>query len=165
VDFGPIEDEDDEYEFRGKWEHKLEVRFLQEHGIDHGGVTLRPRLSDPIYPFEGLELDQKEPKDPLDPICWYTLTLLAGYGTVFVCRCGYWRCEKFFFPLTQRRLYCSDSCRALQHVVKVSCKDRTARDKFHKEKAEYMRRYRANPRRRVIEYRRLEKAESIEDRT
>jgi len=87
VDFGPIKDEDDNGYFRERWEQKAEVKFLQQHGLDHGGVTLAPRSSDPIYPFTGLELDQKKPRDPLDPICWYMLYLLAGYGNVFVRRC------------------------------------------------------------------------------
>ena len=60
VDFGPIEDIGDEIRTRAQWEQKPEVRFLQEHGLDHGGVTLAPRLSDPMYPYEGLDLDQKE---------------------------------------------------------------------------------------------------------
>ena len=151
VDFGLIENEDDEGCFRERWEQKPEVTFLQQHGLDHGGVTLAPRSYDPIYPYEGLELDQKKALDPLDPICWYMLTLLAGYGNVFVRRCRYWKCEKFFCPRTPRRLFCSDSCRALQHAFEEFAKNPK---KFKKKRAKDMKLYRANPRRRLIEYRR-----------
>jgi hypothetical protein len=141
VDFGPIKDEDDNGYFRERWEQKAEVKFLQQHGLDHGGVTLAPRSSDPIYPFTGLELDQKKPRDPLDPICWYMLYLLAGYGNVFVRRCRYRKCEKFFCPRTPRKLFCSDSCRALQHAWEEFVKNPK---KFHKERAKAMRKNRAN---------------------
>jgi hypothetical protein len=141
VDFGPIKHEDDNGWFRELWEQKAEVKFLQQHGLDHGGVTLAPRSTDPIYPYEGLELDQKKALDPLDPICWYMLTLLAGYGNVFVRRCQYRKCEKFFCPRTPRRLFCSDSCRALQHAFEEFAKNPK---KFHKERAKAMKKNRAS---------------------
>jgi hypothetical protein len=143
VDYGPIENEDDESRFREGWEQEAAVKFLQQHGLDHGGVTLAPRLSDPIYPYEGLEFDQKRPRDPLDPICWYMLTLLAGYGTLFVRRCSYWKCRKFFCPRTQRKLYCSDSCRALQYALEEFEKDPK---KFRKKRAKLMKKSRADRR-------------------
>lgn len=165
VDFGPLEDEDAERRFREEWERKSEVRFLQQHGLDHGGVTLAPALSDPQYPFQGLELDQKKARDPLDPICWYMLTLLAGYGTVFVRRCGYRNCGKFIWPRTARKLFCSDSCRALSHAARKmmdlmldEVQGGEQLKKFRRSRAEYMREHRANPSRRLIEYRRAEKS-------
>ena len=172
VDFGPYDVSDDEREFRERWDREPEVQFLQQHGLDHGGVTFAPRTSDPMHPFSGLELHQKKARDPLDPICWYIITLLATYGTVFVRRCRYHKCGKFFWRPTERRLFCSDSCRAFQHVVNVCfnadddfLEDHfldngpTARDKFLKQRAEYMKKYRANPRRRIIEYQRTPKTE------
>jgi hypothetical protein len=140
VDFGPIEGEDDERQFRERWNQKPEVRFLQQHGLDHGRVTLAPRLYDPMYPYEGLELDQDDAHDPLDPICWYMLTLLAGYGSVFVRRCQYRNCKKFFYPLTPRKRFCSDSCRAQQHAFEEFVKHPK---KFQKKRAKDMRENRA----------------------
>jgi hypothetical protein len=141
VDFGPIEGGDDEYEFRERWNQKPEVTFLQQHGLDHGRVTLAPRLSDPMYPYEGLELDQDDAQDPLDPICWYMLTLLAGYGSVFVRRCRYRNCKKFFYPLTPRKQFCSDSCRAQQHAFEEFVK---SPKKFQKKRAQDMKKNRAD---------------------
>ena len=141
VDFGPIENEDDESDFRVRWDQKPEVNFLQKHGLDHGRVTLAPRLYDPIYPYRGLELDQTQARDPLDPICWYMLTLLAGYGSVFARRCRYRNCKKFFYPLTPRKRFCSDSCRAQQHAFEEFVKNPK---KFHKKRAEDMKKNRAD---------------------
>ncbi len=141
VDFGPIENEDDESSFRERWKQKPEVRFLQRHGLDHGGVTLTPISSDPIYPYEGLELDQKKALDPLDPICWYMLTLLAAWGSVFVRRCRYWNCKKFFYPRTPRRLFCSDSCRAQQHAFEEFAKHPK---KFRRKRRDMMKKNRAD---------------------
>jgi hypothetical protein len=181
VDYGPIENEEDEDSFRERWDEEPEVRFLQQHGLDHGGVAIAPRTGDPMHPFSGLELHQKKARDPLDPICWYLITLLSTYGSVFVRRCGYRKCRKFFWQRTARKRFCKDSCRAFEHVANV-CDDadedfffdvdedetdlnsqddfidkgETAKDRFRKRRAEYMRKHRANLRRRVIEYRRAE---------
>ena len=116
------------------------MKFFQRHGLDHGGVTLAPRLSDPRHPFESLEFDQKKARDPLDPICWHILTLLAGYGSLFVRRCRYWKCQKFFVPRTPRKKYCSDSCRALRHAFEEFQKNPK---KYRKERAEFMKQNRA----------------------
>lgn len=141
VDFGPVENDDDELRFREQWEREPAVRFLQEHGLDHGGVTLKPQLSDPMYPYEGLELDQKNARDPLDPICWYMLTLLMSWGSVFARRCRFSKCKKFFFPLTPRKLFCSDSCRAQHHAYEEFLKNP---NKFHRERAKFMKKNRAD---------------------
>jgi len=193
VDFGPIENEDDESQFRERWEKQPEVEFLQQHGLDHGGVAFAPRTGDPTHPFQGLELHQKKAQDPLDAICWYLITLLSTYGSVFVRRCGYRKCRKFFWQRTVRKHFCTDSCRALENVASVCTdtdvefleedetapnsqddlvrkdetasnsqdnfkrKGETAKDRFKKRRREYMKEYRANLRRRIIEYRRPEK--------
>jgi hypothetical protein len=70
--------------------------------------------------YTGLELAQKRPRDPLDPICWHVLRVAATFGTVFVRRCPHHPCSKFFIPPTNRKLFCSDSCRALHHAFELS---------------------------------------------
>ena len=139
VDFGPIEDDYDEFGLLDRWRELPEVKFLQRHGLDHGGVALAPRSFDPIYPYQGLEIEQKEAVDPLDPICWYMLSLLTTYGTVFVRRCGYLNCGKFYWPRTRRKLFCNDVCRAQQHALRKFAEDPK---KFWKGRADYMKKNR-----------------------
>lgn len=132
---------------REKWEREPEVKFLQQHGLDHGGVLLQPTGQDGSS-FRGIELDQRKPQDPLDPICWYMLSMLMWDGTVGVRRCKYVKCPKFFRPQTARKLFCSDNCRAKDYMGKKS----------PEEKRKYMREYRANSsRRRILRKRRAAK--------
>jgi hypothetical protein len=128
-----------EIDFREKWNQEPEVIFLQSHGLDHGGVKLEPS-SEGEADFEGLRLDQKNWRDPLDRICWYMLILLSMYGTVFVRRCGYWKCRKFFWPRTVRKQFCTDICRAQQHATDKFVDDP---EQFRNDKAKYMRGYNA----------------------
>ena len=149
VDFGVESDQEDSFdeecELRKSWEKHPQVRFLQLHGIDHGGIALIPGFQEFSY-FHGLQLDQKKPHDPLDPICWYLLSLLASSGSVGVRRCLYWKCGKFFSPRTSRKRFCSDSCRALNHVGEMDLEmDDKEKKKMRERRREYMQRYRGNP--------------------
>jgi hypothetical protein len=134
-------DEDDFWDIRmrEKWEREPEVKFLQQHGLDHGRALLQPSGQDGSS-FWGIELHQRKPRDPLDLICWYILSMLMWDGTVGLRRCQYPKCSKFFQPRTARRRFCSDACRAKDFMGKKSLA----------EKRKYMRKYRANPRRRRI---------------
>jgi len=96
-------------------ENRWEVRFLKRHAIEHGGVTLKHSFGDGMF-YTGLEMGQKRIREPLDPLCWHILCLAATFGTVFVRRCQYYRCEKFFVPLTKRKEFCTNSCRALSNA-------------------------------------------------
>jgi len=113
------------------WEQQPEVKFLQQHGLHDAGVILRPAWQDGVF-FNGIELGQRKPKDPLDPLCGYLISLLMWDGTVGVCRCAYKKCHKFIRPRTSRKVYCSDPCRASAHMEKKS----------PEAKAKYMRDYR-----------------------
>lgn len=133
----PSDEEVEEDEFwrvrlSERWQLVPEVKFLQEHGLDHGGVTLGPYLQDGSW-FSGIELEKREPRDPLDPICWYMLTLLMWDGTVGVGRCKYPKCKKFIDRPTSRRQFCDDNCRAKNAADK----------KTPEQKRKYMKEYRA----------------------
>jgi hypothetical protein len=123
-----------EIELSKKWELVPEVKFLQEHGLDHGGVILGPMFQTGTS-FSGLELDLRKPRDPLDPICWYLLSLLMWDGSVRLSRCKYSKCQKFIHRPTSRRRFCDDNCRAKNAADK----------KTPEEKRQYMRKYRALP--------------------
>lgn len=116
----------------GKWEQKPEVRFLQQHGLEHGKIALRPFSQDGSY-LSGLALGQKSQRDPLDPLCGYLLALLMWRGTPGVRRCKNHKCRKFFNPRTARRIFCSNRCRANTY----------GDGKSLEEKRNYMREYRA----------------------
>jgi hypothetical protein len=128
------EEEAESHELWQAWEEQPEVRFLQLHGFDHGGIELKPRWSDGNW-FSGIEMDQRKSRDPLDLICWYLLSRLMVNGTVGVLRCKYEKCGKFFEPLTVRKLFCSDACRANDFMSK----------KTREAKAELMKQWRAKP--------------------
>jgi hypothetical protein len=96
-------------------ENRPEIRFLKRHALEHAGVILKHSFGDGMF-YTGLELGQKRLRDPLDPLCWHILGLAATFGTVFVHRCEYYRCGKFFVPPTKRKHFCTDSCRALSHA-------------------------------------------------
>jgi hypothetical protein len=115
-----------------KWEQQPEVRFLQHHALDHGRIALQPFSQDGPH-LSGLALSQKSQLDPLDPLCGYVLSLLMWRGTAGVRRCKNHKCRKFFNPLTARRIFCSDRCRANAH----------SDGKSLLEKRNYMRTYRA----------------------
>jgi hypothetical protein len=146
VDFGgTVERESYEWiDFEKKWEQEPEVRFLRQHGFEHAGVTIKPYWGrDRTYPdyFSDMQLSQRKPRDPLDPILWDVIAHLSVYGRLFVRRCEYQGCRRFFSPKTSRKRFCRDSCRALDHVP-VNVKDVAA---FRKKKKKYMREYRQNP--------------------
>jgi len=129
------------------WEKVPEVNFLREHGFEHAGVTIQPnRFADTDDPrsFSGIQLGQERPRDPLDPIVWNVIAHLSVWGTVFVRRCRYWSCEKFFRPLTKRKRFCSDSCRALAHVPDEDLHPEKVAA-FRNKKKMWMREYRQRP--------------------
>jgi hypothetical protein len=113
------------------WEQEPEVKFLQSHGLNHGKALLKPVYQDRSH-FSGIALIKSEPADPLDPICWHMLALLVWEGTVGVLRCKYDKCGMFFRPVTQRKVFCSDACRAKNGAAK----------KTPEERNKYMRDYR-----------------------
>jgi hypothetical protein len=146
VDFeGRFDRETYEYmNFEKEWKQEPEVKFLRQHGFEHAGVTIRPHWGrDTTFPayFSDMQLSQKKPRDPLDPILWDVIAHLSVYGRVFVRRCEYWGCRRFFLPKTKRKRFCHDSCRALNHVP-FKLKEV---DAFRKRRREYMRKYRQNP--------------------
>jgi hypothetical protein len=133
----PSDDEKEQDEFwevalSEKWQLEPEVKFLQEHGLNHGGVILSP-VFQTGRSFNGIELEQRQARDPLDPICWYMLRLLMWDGTVGVGRCEYPKCKKFIDRPTSRRRFCDDNCRAKNAADK----------KTLEEKRKYMKEYRA----------------------
>ena len=146
VDFSSqfeMEDESTEFESRAKWEHHAPLKFFRRHTL-HRGVTFEPEWQE-FSRLSGLRLTQQKPWDPLDPICWHVLFLLVSWGTIFVRRCPYWKCGKFFYPPTKRRLYCSDSCRALRHAGHGLLEDDEEEEARRKKNREYMRKYRGIP--------------------
>jgi len=97
---------------------KKETTFLQLHGVTHCKVSIRPQIGpdetdDDRWFFSGLDLGPSQPKDPLDMICWHLLCVLMRDGKVDIRECK--RCRKLFTPQTERRIYCSDLCRAKAH--------------------------------------------------
>jgi hypothetical protein len=131
-----VQDASGSDELLKRWAEQPEVRFLQLHGFDHGGVQLKPHWPEDTW-FSGIEIDQKKPRDPLDSICWYLVSRLMVTGTVGVLRCKYARCGKFFEPRTVRKRFCSNACRANAFMSKKS----------PEEKRKYMRKWRAHPKR------------------
>jgi hypothetical protein len=135
----PSDDEKETDEFwevalSERWHLEPEANFLQQHGLDHGGVVLGPYSQDGST-FLGLELEQREPRDPLDPICWYMLSLLMWDGSVNVSRCNYPKCRKFIYRPTARREFCGNNCRAKNGADK----------KTPEQKRKYMKEYRSLP--------------------
>jgi hypothetical protein len=127
-------DELGEVDLFKRWAEVPEVKFLQEHGLDHGGVILNPVFQTGTW-FSEIELAQRKPRDPLDQICWYLLSLLMWDGSVNLCRCYYPKCQKFIYRPTSRRRFCDDNCRAKNAADK----------KTPEEKRLYMREYRSLP--------------------
>src|SRR5262249_26361237 len=115
------------------WKRKKETAFLQLHGVEHCNVSIRPQLGPDRtasggWLYSGLDLGPWRPKDPLDMICWHLLYLLTRDGELGLRECR--GCRKVFAPLTERRIYCSDLCRAKAHA------------KSPEEWRDYMRKYR-----------------------
>lgn len=129
-----VQDEHWEVALSEKWQLEPEVKFLQQHGLDHGGVTLQPYSQDG-HVFAGIELEQRAQRDPLDRICWFMISMLMWDGSVNVCRCAYPKCHKFIYRPTLRRQFCDDVCRAKNAADK----------KTPEEKRKYMREYRELP--------------------
>lgn len=132
----------DRDDLREMWEEVPEVKFLRQHGSEHAGVTIEPNSNHDMgrskY-FSGIQLGQKKPRDPMDPIVWDVIAHLSIFGTVFVRRCGHAGCGKFLRPLTKRKRFCSDSCRALAHVPD---EDTEEGEVFREERRKYMKRHR-----------------------
>jgi hypothetical protein len=146
VDFeGRFDRESFEYmNFEREWEQEPAVKFLRQHGFEHAGVTIKPywgRDTTLAAYFSDMELSQKKPRDPLDPILWDVIAHLAVYGRVFVRRCEFWGCRRFFLPKTKRKRFCRDSCRVLDHIP-FKHKEVAA---YRKRRREYMRKYRQTP--------------------
>ena len=137
----------DRDDLREMWEKVPEVKFLRQHGFEHAGVTIEPYSGrDGSYPeyFPGIQMGQKKPRDPLDPIVWDVIAHLSVWGTVSVRRCRYWACGRFFQPATKRKRFCTDSCRALAHVPDdVSEPEEAAA--FRERRRIYMQDHRQNP--------------------
>jgi hypothetical protein len=125
------------------WEQVPEVKFLRQHGFEHAGVTIEPYWggSDSSEFFSGIQLGQKKPRDPLDPLVWDVIAHLSVWGTVFVRRCDYSGCGRFFRPLTKRKRFCSDSCRALAHIPDPDLQPEEA-EAFRERRKKYMRDHR-----------------------
>jgi hypothetical protein len=124
------------------WRLDKHVKFLQLHGVSHNILSLHPQIrpSDSGTPFFArLNLGQTRAKDPLDLICWHILYLLMRDGILDIRECWFGGCEKFFRPLTKRRLYCSALCRAKDHA------------KSKEQNRIYMRKYRQIPRNRRLQ--------------
>jgi hypothetical protein len=119
---------------RERWEQQPEVKFLEKHGLRDAHIALRPKNSDGPFFYKGIELDQRSPKDPLDQLCGFLISLLMWDGTVGVCRCANPECHQFFRLRTMRKIYCSNLCRATAHMNRKSPEARN----------EYMRKYREN---------------------
>jgi hypothetical protein len=152
VDFSSQFERDDENtrsESRDKWEHHPSLKFLRKHIFLHGRVTFEPEWQE-FSCLSGLRLTQQKPLDPLDPICWHLLSTLVTWGGIYVRRCRYSLCGKFFHPPTQRKVFCSDSCRALHHTYEIAIlddeedEDDAEAHRLEKNK-DYMRKYRAHP--------------------
>jgi hypothetical protein len=133
----------EDYEWGEKWRNEPLVQFLQLHGIEHGGIQLVPLYHEGQY-FDGLQIAQSKCHDPLDPLCWYLLAGLNFFRNRRVRRCRNPKCGKFFFQPTQRKLCCSDSCRA-RYAVMVKRLRPGGWDKFKRDRAEYMRNYNKLP--------------------
>ena len=116
-----------------EWYAHPPLKFLRLHGLSHGGLNLGyKRMQDGF--FTGLELVRKRVQDPLDSLCWYLLCLLMWEGTLFVSKCSFKCCGKFFVA-SRNKTFCSDICRAKFHAARLT----------REQKRDYMRRYRANP--------------------
>lgn len=132
--FQGFEDPPEEEEWLTEWRKQPEVRFLQLHAFDHGGIKLTPSASDGAW-YAGIEIDQKTQRDPLDTICWYLVSRVMVTGTAGVRKCKYGECGRFFEPLTERKLFHSDPCRANYYMSRLS----------REEKRERMRKWRKHP--------------------
>lgn len=119
-------------ELQKKWDRNEAVQFLQQHALGHGGLTLR-WLNVDKDSCSGLELVRKWNVDPLDTICWYTLSSLMWNVMPVIRRCKYEKCGRFFQLRTARKLYCRDRCRAGDYMSQ----------KTPKQKRKYMREWRA----------------------
>jgi hypothetical protein len=100
------------------WRRKKEPTFLQLHGLTHCNVSIRPQIGPDQtdsggWFFSGLDLGPSQAMDPLDMICWHLLYLLMRDGELDIRQCR--RCRTFFTPQTERRIYCTDLCRAKAH--------------------------------------------------
>jgi hypothetical protein len=146
-------DDEESGAFEEMWRQAPEVKCLQKHGIDHGGLKLVPESrgegfgEDTSVSFSGLQLMQMAPRDPLDPICWYVIYVLFAQGTIFARRCRYVGCKKFFQPATKRKQFCCDSCRALDFALLKEVGrvwDEEKEEEFRNHRKKYMREYRAN---------------------
>jgi len=140
----PSPDENTESGCSDRWENYAPVRFFREHALTHSCVGFSPDWQEHSS-LSGLGLSPETRRDPLDPICWHLLAVLVNVGRPLVRRCRYWRCRKFFQPPTNRRLFCSDSCRAMEHVNVDFDDDEERREKLLKKNSQYMRNYRAIP--------------------
>lgn len=139
-----LEDPDDDYGQHAEelspedlplkeWAEHPDVQFLEKHGLMHGKLGLRPGGGSLLATRE-VDVFKARPRDPLDPLCWHLLSL-GHKGLSDVRRCRYEKCSKFFTAKTERKAYCSDLCRARDHV------------KSPEDMRLYMREYRRNRKR------------------
>lgn len=133
----------EEFEWAERWQNEPAVQFLQLHGIEHVKLKLVPGFQDGEY-FDELHLVPSKCRDPLDAICWSLLEGLNKNRRVYLQKCRYYKCGKFFFQPTKRKLCCSDLCRAQQAKVlkRFAC---GSLDEFRESNAAYMRKWRQRP--------------------
>jgi hypothetical protein len=133
----------DESEWAEQWATEPAVQFLQLHGIEHVKLKLVPGFGEGQY-FDELQIKQGECRDPLDRLCWYLLDGLNKNRRVYLQKCRYYKCGKFFFQPTKRKLFCSDLCRAQQAKVlkRFAC---GSLEQFRESNAAYMRAYNQRP--------------------
>lgn len=108
--------DDDDYDFNVR-EYLVgvpAVQFLQQHTFDHMRIELGHYGPDRST-FSGLTLEHGAPKDPLDPICWYLISLLAEDRHIHILRCEYHLCSRYFQP-APKQIYCEPRCRIKDHT-------------------------------------------------
>src|ERR1700739_236289 len=122
-----------------EWPKQTELQFFQRHTLVHGHLQFLPLLEKGPS-VTGLVLSHK-PKDPVDTICWYLLSVLSRNGTIGLRRCRYRKCGKFFRPPTVRRVFCRDSCRAMQRSDRALMSKREL-EQFREDQRDYMKKHR-----------------------
>jgi hypothetical protein len=134
------EDTSDDFdsEMTKKWKAEPEVEFFQVHGLNHAGVFLEPYDQNGSS-FAGIRFGQREPRDPLDPLCWYLLSLLMLDGTLGVRRCRYAKCRKYFRLWSERKIFCDDKCRSNSYAAAKPLEDKRNYMRNHRAKIKRLR--------------------------
>ncbi len=133
-------------EYRELWNKAPQVVFLRRHALEHAAISVAPQQQEGYW-FGGLQLEQQKAKDPLDLMCW-SLLWGVSHGRAIHRFCGH--CGKCFYGQTTRKLFCSDSCRALERVAALrreaaAGKDGGKYEKFLERRREDARKHRNHP--------------------